>query len=374
MPFFVCLFWSVIIATDLIKGNCQKHRFYLLAFYISATLLYFGHGVFFNHNIELMPLSDWLYSTCNLAVYPLWYLYICITTQRHFPKTEQTIILLPTIIGSLALGILYTLMSHDDVRLFTEEYLYENHHNNLIGFAKIQAKVHSACKVIFAMQIPPVLYYGYIRVKKFNSYVSSIYSNIEGKALPESIPTLLILFLMTSIASFTANIIGREVFDDSILLLAIPSIGFSALLFCIGYVCYFHTFSIENIETDEQEADRQAQADENIQYSELRLRIENCMTGNKLYLRPDLKLQDLVVYVNSNRNYVHNAINKEMGISFNEYVNRLRIKHAEQLLLKDVNTPMSEVAEKSGFTSIATFYRNFRMYNGKSPKEFQQNQ
>jgi AraC-like DNA-binding protein len=104
--------------------------------------------------------------------------------------------------------------------------------------------------------------------------------------------------------------------------------------------------------------------------SELRERIEQVMITEKLYLQPNLKLHDLVRYVQSNRNYVYNAINKEMGISFNEYVNRLRIDHSIRLIQQHPDMPLAEVAEKSGFTSIASFYRNFKQFTGKSPKEY----
>ena len=95
------------------------------------------------------------------------------------------------------------------------------------------------------------------------------------------------------------------------------------------------------------------------------------MEEEKIYLQPNLKLQDVVRYVQSNRNYVYNAINKEMGISFNDYINKLRIEYAKTLLIKQSNLSLNEIAEKSGFTSTASFYRNFKSFAGVSPKEFQ---
>ena len=60
-----------------------------------------------------------------------------------------------------------------------------------------------------------------------------------------------------------------------------------------------------------------------------------------------------------------------MGLSFNEYVNRMRIDYAALLLSQQPDRPLGEVAEQSGFTSSTSFYRNFRLYKGIGPKEYQ---
>jgi len=68
-------------------------------------------------------------------------------------------------------------MSESDIRLFIDSYLYHNQYENLSTLAKAQAHIHSACKVIFAIQIIPVLYSGYEKIKKFCEEVKC--DNIE---------------------------------------------------------------------------------------------------------------------------------------------------------------------------------------------------
>ena len=101
----------------------------------------------------------------------------------------------------------------------------------------------------------------------------------------------------------------------------------------------------------------------------LRERIEKLMIEERLYLDPHLKLTDLVRRVYSNRNYVYQTINVEMGMSFTEYVNRLRVDHAERLLAEHPELSMSEVAAQSGFASKVSFHRNFKAYRGRTPKK-----
>ena len=94
------------------------------------------------------------------------------------------------------------------------------------------------------------------------------------------------------------------------------------------------------------------------------------MSKEQLYLNPQLKLTDLVQRLGSNRNYVYQAINIEMSMPFAEYVNRMRIEYAEQLMLSQPQMPLTEVATRAGFASTTSFYRNFKIIRGCSPKSF----
>ena len=97
------------------------------------------------------------------------------------------------------------------------------------------------------------------------------------------------------------------------------------------------------------------------------------MEEQKPYLMPNLKLADLVKLLHSNRAYVYNVINRDMGTTFSEYINRLRVEHAKQLMNEQPELLHNTVAEMSGFSSATSFYRNFKLYIGCSPKEYQNN-
>ena len=56
-------------------------------------------------------------------------------------------------------------------------------------------------------------------------------------------------------------------------------------------------------------------------------------------------------------------------ISFYDYLNQRRVKEAEKLLL-DPNLSITEVAMRSGFSSIATFNRVFKGFKECTPTEF----
>lgn len=57
------------------------------------------------------------------------------------------------------------------------------------------------------------------------------------------------------------------------------------------------------------------------------------------------------------------------GMTFNEYLNSVRVKKAEEYLL-DVDMPVTEIAYMSGFNSIQTFNRVFKKSKGCTPTEY----
>lgn len=366
---FVCLFWTVMLTISL-RERFNKARAHLLVFMIVASILYWGHCIFFNHDKALVPLADTLYSVANLSVYPLYYLYICSLTKRDYTIHLQWMWLTPAIFSGIIIGSLYLMMDATQTERFIENYLYRNHFEGISNLEEIQAITHSLCKSIFALQIIPVFVFGWHHIKKFNETVANTYADTENKVLTP-LHSLLIFFAVTSIASFVCNLIGRYRFADSIILLAIPSILFSILLFALGYVGYKQEFSITDIEKDEVEADESMVEQANMQ--ELRQRIEQLMHDEQLFRQHNMKIIDLVHRLGTNRNYIYRAINLDMGISFTEYVNRMRIDYAIELINQQPTRLISEIGEEAGFSSPTSFYRNFKLYKGISPKEYQQN-
>ena len=363
LPMIVCGVLSVLIVLSLYDcWNMAKTR--LLFFMATATLLYLAHFIYFNRLMAVIPLTDAIYCFCNLAVFPLYYLYIEELTDYRPNRWRQAICLLPSLLGGMAVGLLYILMDRQEMTLFIEHYLYGNEFASLSGLIFWQAMIHVAVRIVFALQVPLVLYFGFRRITAYNAVVETNYSDIEGKRIVW-VKTLLVLFAVTSLVSFVFNLIGRQRFIDEAVPLAIPAVLFSMLLLLIGHVGLNQRFSVQDIEAEvflESEP-----IPEDCAYSELLEKIRKLMSEEKLYLYPNLKVSDLARLLNSNRNYIYNAINVEMGISFSDYINSQRVDYASQLLKAHPELPINDVMFKSGFTSTSAFYRNFKKFKGITP-------
>ena len=70
-------------------------------------------------------------------------------------------------------------------------------------------------------------------------------------------------------------------------------------------------------------------------------------------------------------NYVMNLFRRTFGTSLGQYVTRLRVSHAQQLLATS-NAKVVDVALSSGFNSLSRFNDAFKKACGSSPREYRE--
>ena len=102
-------------------------------------------------------------------------------------------------------------------------------------------------------------------------------------------------------------------------------------------------------------------------FMDMMTRIQNLMEEKELFKRPDLKVEDLAAELGTNVTYVRGCISGTYGGSFKNFVNEYRIRYVQRLLKENPNAKITALAEDAGFSSNATFYRNFTAITGLSP-------
>lgn len=362
LPMMTCAFFSVLIALGICDVRLREQKA-LLLYMLTATVLYVGHYIFFNRVLSLIPISDTIYVTANLAVYPLYLIYIIRLTTRFQP--HYWLLLLPAAIGGIITGILYTNMSSGEIDQFINTFLFQNNTIGLTGIPYILAMTHIVCRIVFAIEVIFTVIIGIRLTRRYDRMVDSYYSDTEDKS-SQKIRTILYLIIITAALSFIFNIIGRYRFIDSVWLLAIPSFIFSSLLFYIGYVGIHRHFSFQDLKLNEDELGEDKPSVINVSQEEnLKNSIIQRVKNERIYLQPNLKIEDLARLMNTNRTYIYNAINQQMGISFHEFINRQRIEHAEKLMAENPGMPINDIALHSGYTSLSSFYRNLKKFQQK---------
>lgn len=83
----------------------------------------------------------------------------------------------------------------------------------------------------------------------------------------------------------------------------------------------------------------------------------------------DIKLETLAKIFNYNSAYLGKIFKKEMGESFNNVLDKIRIENAKKLLI-ETDLKVYQVSERVGYSNIDYFYSKFKRYVGISPKEF----
>ena len=87
------------------------------------------------------------------------------------------------------------------------------------------------------------------------------------------------------------------------------------------------------------------------------------------YGQPDLTLEEVASAVQVSPGYLSRLLKRETGFSFVDYLTRVRINKAMQLM-SDPAVKVYEVAEAVGYQSQHYFSRAFKRVFGRSPVEY----
>lgn len=90
-------------------------------------------------------------------------------------------------------------------------------------------------------------------------------------------------------------------------------------------------------------------------------RLEEAFVADRIYLNPNLTLQDVADHIGTNRTYASALIVRHHG-SFITYVNRLRIEHALKLRQGNPAMTVQELFSSSGFNTRTSYLKWLKEY------------
>ncbi|MDH6310136.1 AraC-like DNA-binding protein [Dysgonomonas sp. PFB1-18] len=140
----------------------------------------------------------------------------------------------------------------------------------------------------------------------------------------------------------------------------------------------------EKIVTQYQELDKYRQEIKGLSLSKLR-ELENeekepsifekaeiLLLSTHCYKDPNISRESLAIQIGTNRQYLTQAIQDNVNMTFNEYINNYRLEYARILLSENMNIPVEKIYTSAGFINKSTFYRLFKQKYDMTPKEFRE--
>lgn len=104
--------------------------------------------------------------------------------------------------------------------------------------------------------------------------------------------------------------------------------------------------------------------------SELGKKLDKLIKIEKPYLKHGVIVSDLSKQLNVRNRDLSTYIKNTYGISFNKWINILRIAYVKRLIEKNPTMPIDEVTERSGFSDKSNFSKSFKEITGNSFRNF----
>jgi AraC-like DNA-binding protein len=191
----------------------------------------------------------------------------------------------------------------------------------------------------------------YVRaLRQYGRWLRDNFADLERKELWQSL--LLLAFILLAYVAYTSN-------EGAL------ATEYLAQVNTIVIICFI-LWRVETLQQLEPtvEENKSITIPDNI--SEL---LEKHCVSKQLYLQHDLTLQQLATAIGTNRTYLSSYF-AQQEITYNTYINRLRIDHFIRLYNESIASEQSftamQLAKQSGFYSYSTFSVAFKNYKGNT--------
>ena len=384
LPLIASLFWLVVMILDKDRGD---RRSSLLTLFIYSSIVYLCHAFFFNHLYSLYAVVESLWVFTSLMVFPVFYIYIRTLTAEKELGWGWAWLSLPAALIAMVAGLLYILMTPEETEAFVRGVLYKQpgyETDSLL--VQLQRMRTVVVQIVFLIQVLATLYFGLHLIKEYNRKLQEHYADTNGKSL-KPIKVILILFVIVSLMSSVANLMGKSYFIENPHLLVIPSVIFSIILTVMGYFTHKQRYGIDEL-ISEPDNQRQISVNENrdapdivagFQHIEIPVndslsnQIKYLLNKAEIYKYKELRIHDLSLLLNTNRTYLSQVIKEDFGTNFSDLINSYRAKYAAKLLEADASKKslsMDDIASLSGFSSKSSFFRVFKANMGVTPGRY----
>ena len=97
--------------------------------------------------------------------------------------------------------------------------------------------------------------------------------------------------------------------------------------------------------------------------------LQNSLIYINAHYTSALPLNDIAEYAKCSPSYLSEHFHKKMGMTIKQYVNVIRLRHAKKLLISS-DLPIMSICFECGFSSLASFNRNFLAVEKMSPSAY----
>ncbi len=375
LPFFIALFWFVIITISVFKEN--RHKLALSFFMLSGIVSLYSGILFIDGDyvafMNLYVISVFLV----LSQFPAFYQYIVsLTSEEKLDKRFYlSHFITPVIATLIAVYVQYFFFSEDERLYFFNEILPLG--VDVVGKYEFAFYVDKGFKLIFIL----FAFYYYFktnqRIKQHKQKVLDYFSNTDIVNV-NWFKIFRIAFFLAFISGILFHSINRSDHLNNQIITVSTYLFLSFFYWVVGYFGYRQVEIYKPSATDDiveedviiPEISTNKVFLEDDKAKEIAEKMESIIIEKKLYLISNLTLPQVARATGTNRSYLSFVINDYLNSNFSKYINQKRIEYAIQLLRNNEARISKDLSVECGFNSQATFYRVFKEYTGESPSKY----
>ncbi|MBI5915400.1 MAG: helix-turn-helix domain-containing protein [Bacteroidetes bacterium] len=352
-----------LVLLGLRKGNQQANR-WLAGFLICFSLSMVGTVLYDQRWVVMCPHLGLVSAPIGTALGSLLFLYVKSLAERNYQfQGWQWLHLLPVVVS---LGILapFYFLPLEEKRVAMEA--------SYSGFPVlwkanfIFATIVTTCYLIATL----------VKITRHERHIRQLYSNMEHKSL-----VWVRHFLFAGASTFFICIIMS--FFDIAAADTISNLMFSVVIYVMGYRALRQPEIFAGLpEQTVAETDEPALVKMPVKYEKsglteekakaLMAKLDALFTWGKIYLDPELTLQQLADRLGVTPHLVSQLLNQHKQQSFFDFVNGCRVAHFKTAVNDPANAHLSllGIAFDSGFNSKAAFNAVFKKMTGTTPSAF----
>ena len=205
-----------------------------------------------------------------------------------------------------------------------------------------------------------------VGVRQYGRWLRDNYADLEHKEVWQTY--LVMLAFLPSIFFYSFLNVDR-VFDFLLEVVNIP----------LFFILLWRVETLQDLEESVEEPfeDGAAESASTTQFAKIELMLQQNCIDTQYYLQHDLSLTHLAKHIGTNNTYLSRYFAYK-GITYNTYINTLRIAHFMRLYQTTIKTRQyvtaAELSYESGYKSYSTFSVAFKQINGQTVKSWMKQQ
>jgi AraC-like DNA-binding protein len=355
---------GIIFGLVIFFNKKYTHKTYLYLAYTVFSLSFSNlqYWFFDSKLYKFYPFLDWLRFPCEFLIIPMFYLFVNNYLEYKVSFKTKLLLLTPFLIDFLCQIFLSLNTLFFNSKLFESNYIYI-----YLVIEEFSSFFYSSLLIVLTLII----------VNKYE-FKNNNFDLNKVKAKTRWLKQILLIGLFACIFWLIEIYFMNYNMSKGTSIYYPLWIIISVIIYWLSYVGLFQSSVFSERKEIRKEIVNEISHSSNLKIKkELNGESQDILFKNfesyvhEMYLNPELSLDKVAEKLCVTRNYLSQIINAR-NITFNDYVNSIRIEKAKDMLKDELflNYTITAIGLEAGFNSNASFYRSFKKFTNVSPSDY----